>query len=104
MPSRASANTSPRTRTGISRHSAVPAMSPRRLASIAAAMPTDEVPPRMSRLWPGWMSRPMVREPCAVCGSSGMAPMTGTRGNVTSRGKSQARFERWGVAGAWGGT
>lgn len=40
-------------------------------------MPTDEVPLRMSRLWPGWMSRPTVREPCAVWSISGMAPMMG---------------------------
>ncbi|WP_420803250.1 hypothetical protein [Streptomyces spiramyceticus] len=45
------------------------------LASAAAASPTDEVPPRTRRVWPGRRSRPVVSEPYAVCKVSGTAPM-----------------------------
>ena len=47
---------------------------PRRLASTAVAMPTDEVPPRIRIDWPGWASRPTVSEPYEVCSISGTAP------------------------------
>jgi len=38
-------------------------VSPRSLASTAAAMPTDEVPPRTRSVWPARTSRPKVRDP-----------------------------------------
>jgi hypothetical protein len=38
------------------------------------AIPTEEVPPRISRVWPGWASRPTVSEPWAVWTISGIAP------------------------------
>ena len=47
---------------------------PSRLARTAVAIPTDDVPPRTSRLWPGRASRPTVREPWAVWSISGTAP------------------------------
>ena len=47
---------------------------PRRFANTAAAMPTDEVPPRIRIDCPGCASSPMVSEPCAVCSISGTAP------------------------------
>ena len=53
-------------------------LSPRRLARMAAAMPTDDVPPRTSRLCPGCASRPTVRLPCAVWSISGTAPSSST--------------------------
>jgi hypothetical protein len=34
---------------------------PRRLARIATVRPTDDVPPRISRVWPGCTSSPTVR-------------------------------------------
>ena len=37
-------------------------------------MPTDEVPPRISSVWPGFTSRPTVSEPYAVWSISGTAP------------------------------
>jgi len=44
------------------------------LARIAVAIPTDEVPPRISSVCPGWASRPTVSEPWAVWTISGTAP------------------------------
>ena len=48
---------------------------PRCLASTAAAIPTDEVPPRISTVSPGCASSPTVSEPYAVCSVSGIAPI-----------------------------
>src|SRR5205085_3598809 len=47
---------------------------PRSLARIAVAIPTDEVPPRISSVWPACASRPTVSEPWAVWSISGIAP------------------------------
>src|SRR5205809_615309 len=47
---------------------------PRSLARTAAAIPTDEVPPRISSVCPGCASRPTVSDPKAVCSISGTAP------------------------------
>ena len=44
------------------------------LARTAAAMPTEDVPPRMRMDCPGRESRPTVSEPYAVCSISGKAP------------------------------
>jgi hypothetical protein len=50
-----------------------PVMS-RWLARTAAAIPTEDVPPRMRIDCPDCASRPTVSEPWAVCSISGMAP------------------------------
>jgi hypothetical protein len=41
-------------------------VAPSCLASAAAASPTEEVPPRIRRVWPGCRSSPIVSEPLAV--------------------------------------
>ena len=38
-------------------------------------MPTEDVPPRIRSVWPGWASRPTVSDPYAVCSVSGSAPI-----------------------------
>ena len=52
----------------------VEASTHRSFASTAAAIPADEVPPRINSVWPGFASSPMVSEPLAVCSISGTAP------------------------------
>ncbi|MGW9208396.1 hypothetical protein ACWGR4_15590 [Embleya sp. NPDC055664] len=51
-------------------------VAPIPLAGAAAARPTEEVPPRISRLCPARRSSPVVDEPYAVCNVSGTAPIT----------------------------
>jgi hypothetical protein len=43
---------------------------------MAEAIPTEEVPPRISNDWPGCASRPTSSDPYAVCSISGTAPST----------------------------
>ena len=49
---------------------------PIRFARIAAAIPTEDVPPRTSSDCPGFASTPTVSDPYAVCSISGTAPTT----------------------------
>ena len=58
---------------------------PRRLARIAAVRPTDDVPPRISSVWPGCTSSPTVSAPYAVCSISGTAPSV-VHGNALRNG------------------
>jgi hypothetical protein len=51
-------------------------VSPILFARTAAAIPTDDVPPRTNRDWPGCASRPTASDPYAVCSISGTAPST----------------------------
>ena len=62
---------------------------PRRLASTAVAIPTEEVPPRISSDSPGLASSPTVNDPYDVCSISGAARAS------PSRARSETRRPDW---------